>query len=53
MIKKLILKKVPYGEISHGQTNFREKIQFRYSAKEKNLSENSKIRIGPCYTVPC
>ena len=52
MIKNAILKKVSYGKIGNGQTHFREKIQFRYSAKLKNLSENAKIQIGPCYTDP-
>ena len=52
MIKKAILKKVPYGKIGNGQTNFREKIQFRYSERVKNLCENSKIQIGPCYADP-
>ena len=52
MIKKAILKKVPYGKIGNAQSNFREKTQFRYSAGVKNLSENSKIQIGPCYADP-
>ena len=52
MIKKAIWKKVPYGKIGNAQTNIREKTQFRYSAGMKNLSENSKIQIGPCYADP-
>ena len=35
MIKEAILKKVPYSKIGNAQTNFREKIQFRYSAGVK------------------
>ena len=52
MIKKSFLKKVHYSRISNGQTNFREKIQFRYSVRVKNLSENSKIQISTCYADP-
>ena len=52
MIKKAILKRIPYGKIGNGQTNFREKIQFGYSARVENLSEISKIQIGPCYADP-